>query len=140
MKDLGYKNKVLTGVYTTVISSDEDTFRRLIVTRKLEEKKATLDFFVSGFKYADASDFLLVLRAGEQLEIVREYHNPFDKNAVAIYTYDFVKLGYVPKDIALLFSSRLDEGEKIKIKIKKINNSKRNDDSTRIEVRSLINI
>ncbi len=135
MKNSCYKNKVKTGIYTTVISDSESTFKRLIITRDIKENKTTMDFFIAGFEYADGKDYLAVLKKDESLELVREYSNPFDKNAVGIYTDEIIHLGYVPKDISHLFASKMEEQKSIKMKVKKINRSKRSDDSTRIEVR-----
>ncbi len=135
MKNLDYKSNIQTGVYTKVINMESDLTKRIIISRNFEKNNAVLDFFVSDIANSDAFDVLHYLKKGEKLEIAKESSN----NSVAIYTYDVVKLGYIPSNIASLFSNRIESGRKdnIHLRIKKINSL-----STKgaIEVRSIIDL
>lgn len=127
-------NKISSGVYKTVISNKE-AFKRIIITRDLQRNKVSVDFFVAGYKYSDGLEMISVLSEGEKIELVREVHNPFDPNAVAVYTYDYVKLGYIPRFMSSFVAERMENEKTIKAKIKKINAHKSHSDDIRIETR-----
>ncbi len=139
MKNLGYESSIETGVYTKVIDIDGDITKRIVIARDFEKNNAIVDFFVSGIANSDAFDVLHYLRRGERLDVACETGSSFDSREVAIYTYDVVKLGYVPPAIASLFTTRIESGIKnnIKIKIKNINSRSI---KGAIEVRSVINL
>ncbi len=134
MKNLDYKSGVLTGVYTKIINVDSDPATRVIVSRDFDKNNTMLDFFVSDVDDSDGLDFLHFLKRGEDLTVVQEC-----SRAVAIYTYDVVKLGYVPSSIAHLFAKRIESSNKddIKVKIKKVNSGRI---KSSIEVRSIFNL
>lgn len=62
-----------------------------------------LSFYIAGFKHHDGPSIIKHLNEGDKLFLIPEPDNPYDPNAVKIYTYidcqDFM-LGYVPKAIA----------------------------------------
>lgn len=66
---------------------------------------------VVGSRYhTGADERLRGLRPGDQLLLLREPLNPFDKHAVAVTTLDGVKLGYVPRQDAPLVAKAIDLG------------------------------
>ncbi len=140
MKNLGYESAIKTGVYTKVIDIDGDISKRIVVARDFEKNNAIIDFFVSDIANSDAFDILHYLKRGERLDLAWESSCSLDGGSdVAIYTYDVVKLGYVPSAIASLFSSRIEGGNQnnIKMKIRNINSTST---KSAIEVRSVINL
>jgi len=52
--------------------------------------------FIAGFQHYDGPDAESLLEIGMPLQLNREPHNSYDKNAVEIWTGD-AKLGYVPR-------------------------------------------
>lgn len=56
------------------------------------------DFFVAGYKYYDGYKALLTLIAGDEVILRREPDNEYDDQAVAVFTLDGYKLGYVPME------------------------------------------
>jgi hypothetical protein len=52
--------------------------------------------FIAGFQHYDGPDAVSLLEIGMPLQLNREPHNSYDKNAVEIWTGD-AKLGYVPR-------------------------------------------
>lgn len=61
-----------------------------------------------------ATDRRMELTAGEVLVLVREPSNLFDKNAVAVFSSDGVKLGYVPRTEAPVVAKVIDSGKEPK--------------------------
>lgn len=56
-----------------------------------------LSFYIAGFQFWDGALALEQLKAGARLDLVPEFDNPHDPNAIAIY-YEGFKLGFVPQD------------------------------------------
>ena len=54
-------------------------------------------FYIAGFYYYEGDSVVQKLKLGEELIIVQEPSNPFDRRALEIYTKENVKLGYVPR-------------------------------------------
>ncbi len=54
---------------------------------------------IAGMYYYDGYDEEIYgeLSIGDELELRREPENPYDENAIEVYTRDGYKLGYVPK-------------------------------------------
>ena len=61
-----------------------------------EPTKQIDQFPIAGFQYRDGADVLDKLEVGTKLDLVPEFDNPYDPNAVAI-KYKGVHLGYVPR-------------------------------------------
>jgi len=58
----------------------------------------------------DCQDKLKNLQKGQRLLLIREPENEADKNAIAVYTEDFDKLGFIGKDLAESFAGPMDLG------------------------------
>jgi hypothetical protein len=56
-----------------------------------------LDCQVAGTSYQDLQDVEPGLKPGDRFLLIREPENQFDKFAVAIYTAEKMKLGYLPR-------------------------------------------
>lgn len=54
------------------------------------------------------------LKKGEELWLIREANNSFDKNAVAVHNADGQKLGYIPRQDAPAVAKVLDSGKTCK--------------------------
>ncbi|KAF0152452.1 MAG: hiran domain protein [Ignavibacteria bacterium] len=55
-------------------------------------------FYVAGFVYYDGETVLNNLKVGEELKIIQEPTNPYDRRALEIYTANNIKIGYVPRE------------------------------------------
>ena len=74
---------------------------------KMYEPTRQIDqFTIAGFQYHDGSDVLDKLDVGTKLDLVPEFDNPYDPNAVAI-KYKGVHLGYVPRERNALLAQLL---------------------------------
>ena len=66
-------------------------------------------FNIAGFTFWDGYLAFDKLRAGVELQLVREEDNRYDPQAVAIYFED-IKLGYIPRDNNEMVSKFFDLG------------------------------
>ena len=55
-------------------------------------------FHIAGFQYYDGALVLNELKVGSTLDIVPEFDNPHDPNAIALY-FNNMKLGHIPRYI-----------------------------------------
>lgn len=55
-------------------------------------------FYVAGFVYYDGETVVSKLKINDEIKIVAEPTNPYDKRALELYTINNIKLGYVPRD------------------------------------------
>lgn len=55
---------------------------------------------IVGTTFCDGQKEIKELERGDDLILNREDNNPYDENAVAVYTDYLVKLGYLPKETA----------------------------------------
>ncbi|MBN2571121.1 MAG: HIRAN domain-containing protein [Ignavibacteriales bacterium] len=66
---------------------------------KEEKKKYFLTkFYVAGFIYYDGETVINKLKIGDELKIIQEPQNFYDRRALEIFTNHNVKLGYVPME------------------------------------------
>lgn len=63
-----------------------------------EPSRNLMSFHIAGFQYWDGALVLDQLKPGQQLELVPEFENPHDPEAVTIY-FQGVKLGFVPAEM-----------------------------------------
>lgn len=68
---------------------------------------------VAGFQYYHGARSTGNLHPGTRLHLVREPGNSHDRMAIAIYTNERLKLGYVPRDINKIPAAHLDQGRKL---------------------------
>ncbi len=61
-----------------------------------EPSKHVATYFIAGFQYWDGALVIDKLKVGTKLDMVPEFDNPYDPNAIAIY-YKGTKLGFMPK-------------------------------------------
>ena len=65
--------------------------------KSYEPSRHLISFHVAGFQHWDGATVLSKLSPGCQLDLVPEFDNPHDPEAIALYI-DGVKIGYVPAD------------------------------------------
>ena len=71
---------------------------------------------LAGFRHAEAADAWPDLRQGDELVLVREPDNAFDKNAVRV-EWRGRKLGYVPRRENAALAWALDRGETLRARV-----------------------
>lgn len=77
---------------------------------------------VAGFQYHRGERVWLALREGDQLALVREPANPYDRRAVRI-DWQGQKLGYVPRTENVTVAQMLDRGERLEAVIVRLQSS-----------------
>lgn len=60
------------------------------------------------------------LKNQQRLQLQREPDNPYDRNAVAVYTLQQQKLGYLPKKHNLVIANLMDQKCQINVNIENI--------------------
>ena len=78
-------------------------------SKKEKENKVAFKVEVAGLRYNQQDAIYHHLHQGTALRLVREYNNPFDAKAVAIYYQNF-KIGYIPRAYNITISRMLDRG------------------------------
>jgi hypothetical protein len=68
---------------------------------------------VAGFQYYDGPRSIGSLTPGTLLHLVREPGNIHDSKAIAVYTNERWKLGYIPRNINEIPAAHLDQGRKL---------------------------
>jgi hypothetical protein len=101
----------------------------VLVTRPLpaesepakQKIRLSVTFFAS-FQHYDGPDAESLLETGMPLQLNREPHNQYDKNAVEIWTGD-AKLGYVPRSDNKSIAKLMDEGMNVQALILELDHS-----------------
>jgi hypothetical protein len=57
---------------------------------------------------------------GDPLELVREPHNPHDPRAVAVFTLNRIRVGYLRRDRAAWLGSKIDRGYDVRAIVERI--------------------
>lgn len=78
-------------------------------------------FYIAGFYYYDGETVIDKLNKGDELLIVPEPSNPYDKRALEIFTRNNIKLGYVPRSENPIPSRLMRQNARIIGTIDKIN-------------------
>ncbi len=88
-----------------------------VISKSIETQKVRLGVdFIAGFQYYDGPDAEPLLEAGMPLQLNREPHNRYDRNAIEIWSGD-AKLGYVPRAGNKPVARLMDDGVKVEAKI-----------------------
>lgn len=72
--------------------------------KKYEPSKKLASFHIRGFQHWDGALVLNDMKVGDRLELVPEFDNPYDPQAIAVYFGD-AKLGYVPAENNEMFAA-----------------------------------
>ena len=77
------------------------------------------DTYVSGTMFIDEKDVLEKLVSGQEVSLERE-KNKFDENAVAFYTTDRKKIGYIPEEDSMIFARLMDAGKLLRGRVRSV--------------------
>jgi len=75
--------------------------------------------FIAGFNHYDGPEAESLLQAGMPLQLNRQPHNQYDKNAIEILSGE-AKLGYIPRLNNKTIARLMDEGIMVQAEIKEI--------------------
>jgi hypothetical protein len=78
--------------------------------------------FVAGFQHYDGPDAVSLLETNMALQLNREPHNSYDKNAVEVWIGD-AKLGYVTRSDNKTIAKLMDEGIEVRALILELDHS-----------------
>lgn len=79
-----------------------------------------LEFYIAGLRYYEGKH--RVFQVGQKLLLKREKTNPYDSNAIEIYS-NTTKLGYIPKKENKIIAKLLDQDVSLMATISKFNNN-----------------
>ena len=79
--------------------------------------------YIRGFQYYEGSDAIGSMKAGDELDLVREPDNKYDGFATAVFK-DSSKLGYLPRDENISIANLLDSGMLLRCTVKEVNNNR----------------
>ena len=88
---------------------------------KTRKRVFILEQYVVGFQFYHGPTMIDSLQPGDSLCLQREPENSYDEMAVAIYSRNDLKLGYVPRYHNVVPAGMLDQGLSLETEITKIN-------------------
>lgn len=91
--------------------------------KSYEENKTSANSFytkVAGVSIGDRQHIIAGLKQGDELLLIRERDNKYDKNAIKICTLQGKQIGYIPAELAVNMAKKIDIGEQYTAKIEKI--------------------
>ena len=84
------------------------------MSRKLKKFNSKImgSSFVKGSQESMAS-----LNVGDQLEVLREPTNEFDKNAIMVFVPNGGRIGYIKKEVAVDLAKDIDNGYSVNVTV-----------------------
>jgi len=89
--------------------------------------------FVAGFNYYDGPEAESLLEVGMPLQLNRQPHNQYDKDAIEILTGE-AKLGYIPRTENKTIARLMDQGIQVQAEIKELYPEENFVDKVKVEV------
>lgn len=65
---------------------------------------------VAGVTYDNRQSHIMETQVGERIQLVREAHNHFDRNAIKVINAMGHQIGYIPKELAAKMARNMDRG------------------------------
>lgn len=106
----------------------------------IQKEIPLFDFFVAGFKYYDGYKALFTLRAGDEVILKREPENEHDDQAVAVFSKDGYKLGYVPMESNIVPVNIMDNDIPVVARVKEIDKLAEDWEKVFISVSQLVKV
>jgi hypothetical protein len=85
------------------------------------EERRHFYFHAHGTTYGDRQAVIRRCVRGEQLQLVREPENPYDRNAIRIRRLNDEDLGYVPRSDAAELAPKMDAGRQVRAEVDWLN-------------------
>jgi hypothetical protein len=94
---------------------------------RIENENTNFDFEeipysinLSGVTWENRQLLIKNLSVGSVVNLKRDYHNEFDKNAIAVQLADKTQIGWIPKKYAEVLAQEIDAGIEWKAKIERL--------------------
>ena len=113
------KTSALSNVEENAIAKSISNGTLSSVVEPLIKEIHLFDSYVSGTMFIDEKDVLEKLVSGQEVSLERET-NKFDENAVALYTTDRKKIGYIPEEDNSIFARLMDAGKLLRGRIRSV--------------------
>lgn len=101
----------------TLTGKAPDIINKYVTDSTYSQSDCYQIFYIAGIKHYQNEQELKSLMVGIKLEIVREPNNPYDTNAIALYTTNKNKLGYIPKSQNNKIAKCIDSGDILKVEV-----------------------
>jgi len=96
-------------------------FPLLPFEEKKKQQVKLFETYIAGFYYYEGEKVVKRLRKNEPLVLKREPENPYDENAIEVYTKDGVKLGYIPRSLNPVPAALMDEKKRLTAEVMEVN-------------------
>lgn len=115
------KTSALSNVEENAIARSISNGTLSSVVEPLIKEIHLFDTYVSGTMFIDEKDVIEKLVSGQEVSLERET-NKFDENAVAFYTTDRKKIGYIPEEDSMIFARLMDAGKLLRGRVRSVEN------------------
>lgn len=75
---------------------------------------------LSGVSWGERQQVIAKLKPNTPLKMIRDYNNPYDKNAIFISLVDGTQVGWIPKRQAEILAPQLDAGFSWNVTVKEV--------------------
>lgn len=113
------KTSALSNVQENAIVKSISNGTLSSVVEPLIKEIHLFDTYVSGTMFIDEKEVLEKLLPGQEVSLERET-NKFDENAVAFYTTDRKKIGYIPEEDNTIFARLMDAGKLLRGRVRSV--------------------
>ena len=113
------KTSALSNVEENAIARSISSGTLSSVVEPLIKEIHLFDTYVSGTMFIDEKDVIEKLISGQEVSLERET-NKFDENAVALYTTDRKKIGYIPEEDSMIFARLMDAGKLLRGRVRSV--------------------
>jgi hypothetical protein len=96
-------------------------FPLLPFEEKKKQQVKLFETYIAGFYYYEGEKVVKRLRKNEPLVLKREPGNPYDENAIEVYTKEGVKLGYIPRSLNPVPAALMDEKKRLTAEVMEVN-------------------
>jgi len=93
--------------------------------------------YIRGYQYYEGPEVIGSMKAGDELDLVREPDNKYDGYATAIY-WNARKLGYLPREENITMANLLDQGMLLNCMVKRVFKKNASWESILVTVRLLV--
>lgn len=75
---------------------------------------------VVGVTYENRQSYIKDMKIGDDILLVRDYNNPYDKNAISVINSKGYQIGFLSKELASQLSTSIENGTRYKAKVSNI--------------------
>lgn len=114
--EFGLKGPLLGDVSKAIFSAS-----RNFLLRQTSDINVVLptEVNVQGIQYENRVAVALRAQVNQTVELIRDYDNLIDRNAIGVYLYDKM-LGYLPRHLAQILSPEVDTGTQLRARVSRV--------------------